>query len=168
MEMPCSLSLASTRRCGFVYDATLQPEGDRVVVACLPQLSVWIPPPAGLLHAFTDCHFGKGDAQRDDLVIREPRAWRVTVLREQLFVPLWPGLRCERIRVVRGSTGGRRVVLDRTGGRGGSGRSAGFRRRIGTGSSSSSRRGGRAVRALRGATIGLLDAEPTPALSRRA
>jgi hypothetical protein len=48
--------------CGFVDDAAVQAERDHAIVAQLPDPSLWIPRPAGLLHPVADCHVGNGDA----------------------------------------------------------------------------------------------------------
>ena len=37
-------------------------ERDHAVVAQLPDPSLWIPGPTGLLHPVAHCHVGKGDA----------------------------------------------------------------------------------------------------------
>ena len=62
MEMLAARSLASTGGCGFVDDAAVQAECDHAVVAQLPDPSLWIPRPTGLLHLIAHCHVGKGDA----------------------------------------------------------------------------------------------------------
>jgi hypothetical protein len=45
-----------------VDDAGLQAELDHAIIAQLPDPSLWVPPPAGLLHLVADHHVGKGDA----------------------------------------------------------------------------------------------------------
>jgi hypothetical protein len=47
---------------GFVDDAAVQAERDHAIVAQLPDSSLWIPRPTGLLHPVADCHVGNGDA----------------------------------------------------------------------------------------------------------
>jgi len=46
----------------FVDDAAVQAERDHAIVAQLPDPSLWIPRPTGLLHPVADCHVGEGDA----------------------------------------------------------------------------------------------------------
>src|SRR5437867_6030314 len=48
--------------CGFVDDAAVQAERDHAIAAQLPDPSLWIPRPTGLLHPVADCHVGTGDA----------------------------------------------------------------------------------------------------------
>jgi len=40
----------------------MQAERDHAIVAQLPDPSLWIPRPTGLLHPVANCHVGKGDA----------------------------------------------------------------------------------------------------------
>jgi len=53
---------ASTIGCWFVDDAAVQTDRGHAIVAQLPDPSLWIPHPTGLLHPVADCHLGKGDA----------------------------------------------------------------------------------------------------------
>jgi len=53
---------ASTSGCGFVDDAAVQAERQRAIVAQLPDPSLWIPRPTGLLHSLADRHAGSSDA----------------------------------------------------------------------------------------------------------
>src|SRR5438128_4935165 len=53
---------ASTIGCWFVDDAAVQTERGHAIVAQLPDPSLWIPHPTGLLHPLADCHLRKGDA----------------------------------------------------------------------------------------------------------
>ena len=62
MEILSARPRASTIGCGFVDDAAIQAERDDAIVAHLPDPSLWVPRPTGLLHPVTDCHVGKGDA----------------------------------------------------------------------------------------------------------
>jgi len=72
-QILCPLLPASTSGCRLQHDTASQPHRDCVIVAPLPHLSVAIPLSTGLLHPFTYGHFGKGDAQCDDLVMCERR-----------------------------------------------------------------------------------------------
>jgi hypothetical protein len=62
MEIPSARPRVSTIGCEVVDDAAGQAERDYVIVAQLPDPSLWIPRPTGLLHPVADCHVGKGDA----------------------------------------------------------------------------------------------------------
>jgi hypothetical protein len=62
MEMLSARPRASTIRCEAVDNSAIQTQRDHAIVAQLPDLSLWIPPPAGLLHLVADCYLGKGDA----------------------------------------------------------------------------------------------------------
>ena len=62
MEILSARTWASTTGCGVVDDAAVQAERDHAIVAQLPDPSLWIPRPTGLLHPVADCHVGKGDA----------------------------------------------------------------------------------------------------------
>ena len=53
---------ASTIGCWFVDEAPVQTERGHAIVAQLPDPSLWMPHPSGLLHPLADCHVGKGDA----------------------------------------------------------------------------------------------------------
>ena len=79
MEILSARPRASAIGCGFVDDAAVQAERDHAIVAQLPDPSLWIPRPTGLLHPVADCHVGKGDAQPDDLVVGEARPWRFLI-----------------------------------------------------------------------------------------
>ena len=46
---------------GAVDDVAVQAERDGAIGAQLPDPSLWIPRPAGLLRPFADCDVGKGD-----------------------------------------------------------------------------------------------------------
>jgi len=76
MEILSARPRASTIGCGFVDDAAVQAESDHAIVAQLPDPSLWIPRPIGLLRPVSDCHVGKGDAYPDDLVVGEATPWR--------------------------------------------------------------------------------------------
>src|SRR3972149_4146024 len=62
MEMLSARPRASTIGCGFVDDAALQARRHDVIVAQLPDPSLWIPRPTGLLHPVADGSVGKGNA----------------------------------------------------------------------------------------------------------
>src|SRR3989442_8615809 len=62
MEILAARPLASAVRCAFVDDAAVQAERDHAVVAQLPDPSLWVPRPTGLLHPVAHGHVGKGDA----------------------------------------------------------------------------------------------------------
>ncbi len=62
MEILSTRPRASAIGCGFVDDAAMQAECDHAIVAQLPDPSLWIPRPTGLLHPVANCHVGKGDA----------------------------------------------------------------------------------------------------------
>jgi len=62
MEILTARPWASTVGCGFADDAAVQAERDHAVVAQLPDPSLWIPRPTGLLHPVAHGHVGKGDA----------------------------------------------------------------------------------------------------------
>jgi hypothetical protein len=62
MEILPARSRASTIGREFVDDAVGQAERDHAIVAQLPDSSLWIPRPTGLLHPVADYHVGKGDA----------------------------------------------------------------------------------------------------------
>jgi len=53
---------ASTIGCGFLDDAAGQAQRDCTIVAQLPDPSLGIPRPSGLLYTLADGHVGKGDA----------------------------------------------------------------------------------------------------------
>jgi len=94
MEILSARPWASTIGCEVVDDAAVQAERDHAIVAQLPDPSLWIPRPTGLLHPVEDCHVGKGDAYPDDLVVGEARRWRFPIALgdEELhgFEPLLP------------------------------------------------------------------------------
>ena len=62
MEILAARPLASTVGCGFVDEAAVQAERDHAVVAHLPDPSLGIPRPPGLLHPVAHGHVGTGDA----------------------------------------------------------------------------------------------------------
>jgi hypothetical protein len=62
MEILSARAQASTMGCGCVDDAIAQAERDHAVVAQLPDPSLWIARPTGLLHPVADWHVGKGAA----------------------------------------------------------------------------------------------------------
>ena len=62
MEILAARPRASTIGCEFVDYAAVQAERDHAIVAQLPDPSLWIPRPTGLLHPLADGHVGKGDA----------------------------------------------------------------------------------------------------------
>ena len=62
MEILSAQPRASTIGCEFINDTTVQAERDHTIVTQLPDPSLWISRPAGLLHPVPDGHVGKGDA----------------------------------------------------------------------------------------------------------
>jgi len=62
MEILSARPGASTIGCGFIDDAAVQAERAHAIVAQLPEPSLWIPRPTGLLQPGAHCHVGKGDA----------------------------------------------------------------------------------------------------------
>jgi hypothetical protein len=56
-----------------------QVERDDAIVAQLPDPSLWVPRPTGLLHQLPDCDVGEGDLSCDDLVMGEARPWRFPI-----------------------------------------------------------------------------------------
>ena len=78
-QILCPLLLESTGGCRPHHDAACQPERNCQIVAQLPHFSVWVPVSTSLLHAFTYGHFGKGDAQRDNLVMCRRRRCRFPI-----------------------------------------------------------------------------------------
>jgi hypothetical protein len=79
MEILSARPRASTIGCGGVDDAAVQAERDHTIVAQLPDLSLWVPRPTGLLHQLPDRHVGEGDLYCDDLVMGEARPWRFPI-----------------------------------------------------------------------------------------
>src|SRR6266545_3285869 len=94
MESPSARAWVSTIGCGFVDDAAIQTERGHAIVAQLPDPSLWIPRPTGLLYPVADRHLCKGDAYSDDLVVGEARPWRFPIAfgDEELhgFEPFFP------------------------------------------------------------------------------
>jgi hypothetical protein len=62
MGMLAARRWASTIGCGLVDYAAGQAQRDGTIVAQLPDPSLGISRPTGLLYLFPDRHFGKGDA----------------------------------------------------------------------------------------------------------
>ena len=62
MKILSARPLASSVGYGFGDDAAAEAERDDAIIAQLPDLSFWVPRPAGLLHQLADCHVGEGDA----------------------------------------------------------------------------------------------------------
>ena len=67
MEILSARPRASTIGCGFVDDAAVQAERDHAIVAQLPEPSLWIPRPSGLLHPVADATSAKAT--------RSPTIW---------------------------------------------------------------------------------------------
>ena len=81
MEMRSARPRASTIGCRVVDNMTVQAQLDHGIVAQLPDPTLGIPPPTGLVHPVADGHAGKGDADHDDLVVGEwtPRRFAITL-----------------------------------------------------------------------------------------
>ena len=62
MEMLTTRAPASTIGCGSIDDAANEAELNDTIVTQLPDPSLGVPLPAGLLYSIADCHVGKADA----------------------------------------------------------------------------------------------------------
>jgi hypothetical protein len=94
MEILAARPRASTIGCRFVDHAAAQAEREHAVITQLPDPPLGIPRSTGLLHPLAEGHFREGDADPDDLVVREASPWRFPIAfgNEKLhgFEPLLP------------------------------------------------------------------------------
>jgi hypothetical protein len=79
MEMLGTRAWASNSRCRVADDAGAEAERHGATVTQLPDSSLGVPAPGGLLHPVAEGDLGEGDAEPDDLVVRKGKFGRLPV-----------------------------------------------------------------------------------------